>query len=117
MAAMRGMLLTIAVCAAAIAGCGGGGNSSSTGSTGESPTVARSAETQSSATKPKVEVPSGPPPKKLESKELIEGTGAVAKAGDKVTVQQSGSTTRPANSSTPDRTAANRSPSRLAPAK
>ncbi|MGV1048446.1 MAG: FKBP-type peptidyl-prolyl cis-trans isomerase [Solirubrobacterales bacterium] len=37
--------------------------------------------------KPEVEVPSGPPPKQLESIELIEGSGAEAKAGDEVTVQ------------------------------
>jgi len=32
-------------------------------------------------------VPKGPPPKKLVVKELEEGTGAEAKAGDEVTVQ------------------------------
>jgi peptidylprolyl isomerase len=87
MATMRGVLLTIGVCAAlAIAGCGGSSSSSSTGSSGESTTTAKSTQ-ESTKTKPKVEVPSGPPPKKLESTELIEGTGAVAKAGDQVTVQ------------------------------
>ena len=56
--------------------------------------AATSAETSASAateesinTKPEVEVPSGPPPKELEEIELIEGTGAEAKAGDNVTVQ------------------------------
>jgi FKBP-type peptidyl-prolyl cis-trans isomerase len=41
-------------------------------------------------TKPKVEVPSGPPPKKLEVENLKEGEGPAAKAGDKVKVQYVG---------------------------
>lgn len=73
---MRGTLLTVALCAAlGIAGCGGGGDSSS------------STVEESIKVKPKVEVPSGAPPKQLESIELIEGSGAEAKAGDNVTVQ------------------------------
>jgi FKBP-type peptidyl-prolyl cis-trans isomerase len=73
---MRGALLTVALCAAlAIAGCGGGGDSSS------------STVEESINVKPKVEVPSGAPPKQLESVDLIEGSGAEAKAGDNVTVQ------------------------------
>ncbi|MET0304657.1 MAG: FKBP-type peptidyl-prolyl cis-trans isomerase [Solirubrobacterales bacterium] len=35
-------------------------------------------------------MPSGAPPKQLEETELIEGTGAEAKAGDEVTVQYVG---------------------------
>lgn len=81
---MRGVLLTIALCLAlAIAGCGDSSSSSSTAET----TEAAKAPEESSETKPTVEVPSGPPPKQLETKELIEGTGAEAKAGDYVTVQ------------------------------
>jgi peptidylprolyl isomerase len=41
-------------------------------------------------TKPKVTVPSGPPSKKLEIKEIEKGSGAEAKAGDEVTVQYVG---------------------------
>ncbi|HET7589966.1 MAG TPA: FKBP-type peptidyl-prolyl cis-trans isomerase [Solirubrobacterales bacterium] len=41
-------------------------------------------------TKPTVAVPSGPPPKKLEIKDLKKGEGPAAKAGDKVTVQYVG---------------------------
>jgi peptidylprolyl isomerase len=79
---MRGVLLTIVLCAAlALAGCGGG-DSSSSGST-----AGTSATEESIETKPTVEVPSVPPPKQLESIDLIEGTGAEAKAGDEVTVQ------------------------------
>jgi peptidylprolyl isomerase len=42
------------------------------------------------ATEPKVTPPSGPAPKKLESKDLIVGTGAEAKAGDTVSVNYVG---------------------------
>jgi peptidylprolyl isomerase len=41
-------------------------------------------------TKPTVEVPSGPPPDHLVVKDLKEGDGAEAKAGDQVTVQYVG---------------------------
>ncbi len=40
--------------------------------------------------KPKVTVPDGPPPKKLEEKEIVEGEGKEAKSGDEVTVQYVG---------------------------
>jgi peptidylprolyl isomerase len=40
--------------------------------------------------KPKVTVPSGPAPKQLQEKDLVEGSGAEAKAGDEVTVQYVG---------------------------
>ena len=81
---MRGVLLTIALCAAlAIAGCGGG-DSSSSGSTAE---TSAGAPAESINTKPKVDAPSGPPPSHIETKDLIEGTGAEAKVGDKVTVK------------------------------
>lgn len=40
--------------------------------------------------KPKVKLPSGPPPKKLEIKDLEQGSGPGAKAGDEVTVQYVG---------------------------
>jgi peptidylprolyl isomerase len=83
-------MLTIAVCAGlAIAGCGGGSDSS-TGSS-ES-TAATTSEASAEKTKPEVTVPTGAPPKKLEVKELEEGSGAEAKAGDKVTVQYVGVT-------------------------
>lgn len=92
---MRGILLTIGLCLAlAVAGCGGGSSSSSSGSTAESSNASKPAEEttagsskESSGTKPTITVPSGPPPKQLEIKELIKGTGAEAKSGDKVVVQ------------------------------
>jgi peptidylprolyl isomerase len=79
----------IALCAAlAFAGCGSSSDSSSesTGSGAAETTSESSAE----KTKPKVTVPTGAPPKKLEVKELEEGSGAEAKSGDKVTVQYVG---------------------------
>jgi peptidylprolyl isomerase len=92
MAPMRGMLLTIAVCVAlAIAGCGGSDDSSSsTAASSESPTAIKWSPPGKFGTKPAVIAPGGTPPKTLESKELIEGTGAEAIAGDKVTVQYVG---------------------------
>jgi peptidylprolyl isomerase len=69
----------------ALAACGGG--NSSTGAT-ESTTSAESPAGEK--TKPKVTVPKGAPPKKLVIKEIEEGSGAEAKAGDEVTVQYVG---------------------------
>ena len=83
---MKPSILILAVCLAlGLAACGG---DSSTGST----EAASTAESPGSAekTKPKVTVPKGAPPKKLEIKEIEEGTGAEAKAGDEVTVQYVG---------------------------
>jgi peptidylprolyl isomerase len=94
-AVSRGPISIIAVCAAlAIAGCGSSGDSSSSTSSGEASTAAKSAASTASQTntkvKPKVTVPSEPAPKKLAEKEIVEGTGAEAKSGDKVTVQYVG---------------------------
>jgi peptidylprolyl isomerase len=94
----------------AIAGCGssGGSNTITVGNenptdnalikSGESKTSATSASTTPAKTptsgplskQPKVTVPKGPAPKTLQTKELIPGTGAVAKAGDTVTVNYVG---------------------------
>jgi FKBP-type peptidyl-prolyl cis-trans isomerase len=74
----------------AIAGCGGDSDSSSSTSTSEGGGTTRSAAEAQKGTKPKVEVPSGSAPKKLVEKDLIEGEGAEAKAGDEVTVQYVG---------------------------
>jgi peptidylprolyl isomerase len=99
LAVNRALITSIAlVCLSlAIAGCGGGGDSSSS-SAGESssapPSPEAAAEPGAAAEvgkkKPKVTVPSGPPPKALEKKELVEGSGAEAKGGDEVTVQYVG---------------------------
>lgn len=81
----------IVVCVALVApGCGGG--DSSTKSTGASEAPTTVAVDGSEKTKPKVTVPKGPPPKKLEIKDLEVGSGAEAKAGDEPTVHYVGVT-------------------------
>ena len=104
---MKRLALILVACFALIAaGCGSSSNDSSTAS--ESAASTEETATESSApkeesksggekksaggekTKPKVTVPSGPPPKKLEIKEIEKGTGATAKQGDEVTVQYVG---------------------------
>lgn len=101
---MKRLALILFACLAVIvAGCGSSDDSStssseatttSTESSEKSPAESGgNAEKQSSGgekTKPKVTVPSGPPPKKLEIKEIEKGSGAEAKAGDEVTVQYVG---------------------------
>jgi FKBP-type peptidyl-prolyl cis-trans isomerase len=70
----------------AVAGCGGD-DSTTAPTEGEG---AGAAESGGSAGRPKVTVPKGPPPEKLEIREIEEGDGAEAKAGDEVTVQYVG---------------------------
>jgi len=85
---VKKLILIVAVCAGLlVAGCGSS-DDSSTGSS-ES-TGATTSESPAEKTKPKVTVPTGAPPKKLEVKELEEGSGAEVKAGDEVTVQYVG---------------------------
>jgi peptidylprolyl isomerase len=111
----RASLAAAAIAAAAlIAGCGSGSGSSTITVGNENPadnsiiketssTSSTTSSTPSSttasvktptsgplSTEPKVTVPTGPAPKKLETKELIKGTGAEAKAGDKITVNYVG---------------------------
>jgi peptidylprolyl isomerase len=86
---MRRLLLIIGVCLALlVAGCGG--DDSTTSSSAGETAPAKQAEAPEKKTKPKVTPPKGAPPKKLVVKDLEEGTGAVAKAGDEVTVQYVG---------------------------
>jgi peptidylprolyl isomerase len=82
----------IALCAVlAFAGCGSSDDSSTESSESSGSTAAEtSGESSAEKTKPKVTAPTGAPPKKLEIKELEEGSGAEAKAGDEVTVQYVG---------------------------
>lgn len=101
---MKRLVLVLFSCLAlVVAGCGSSDDSSSsssestatsTESSEKSPAESgESAEKQSSGgekTKPKVTVPSGPPPKKLEIKEIEKGSGPEAKAGDEATVQYVG---------------------------
>lgn len=83
---MKTLMLTIVACAAlALAGCGGDDDSSS-----DSTSATTTAQAPAKKTRPKVTAPNGAPPAQLEIKELEAGTGAEAKAGDKVTVQYVG---------------------------
>jgi peptidylprolyl isomerase len=108
-AALAGAALVAAI---AIAGCGSSGNSSTitvgnensadnalikatetTSKTSTSSTSTTAAKTPTSgplSKEPKVTPPTGAAPSKLETKELIAGTGAEAKAGDTVTVNYVG---------------------------
>ncbi len=90
--------LVCAILALAVAGCGGDDDSTSSstqpageGTTAETTEGSAPAEgAEAAGKKPKVTVPGGPPPKKLEKKDLVVGTGAEAKPGDEVTVQYVG---------------------------
>jgi peptidylprolyl isomerase len=93
MPAVKTLMLIVAVCAGlVVAGCGSSDDSStgSSESTGATTSESTSTEAGGEKTKPEVTVPTGAPPKKLEVKELEEGSGAEAKSGDKVTVQYVG---------------------------
>lgn len=94
-------MLTAALCLVlAIAGCGGGDSTTGSAETAQATTTESTAaesspppgkaKPEANKTKPKVTVPSGPPPKQLEVKEIEEGNGATAKAGDTVSVQYVG---------------------------
>jgi peptidylprolyl isomerase len=85
----RLMLILVSCLALAVAGCGGSSDSS-TGSSESTAAASTESTPTAKKTKPKVTVPKGAPPKKLEIKELEEGTGATAEAGDQVTVQYVG---------------------------
>lgn len=100
---MKFSLIILALCAAlatATVGCGGSSDSS-TGSSEPTESGATTGSTEASKgstesttagkkTKPTVTVPKGISPKKFAIKEIEEGTGATAKAGDEVTVQYVG---------------------------
>jgi peptidylprolyl isomerase len=91
-----------------IAGCGSSGGSSTitvgnentadnalikageTSTTASTSTPAKTPTSGPLSKEPKVTVPTGPAPAKLETKELITGTGAEAKDGDTVTVNYVG---------------------------
>jgi FKBP-type peptidyl-prolyl cis-trans isomerase len=63
---------------------------SSKGKGGKSPAPKPKPKPTTNKTKPKVEVPKGPPPKKLVIRDLEEGNGPAAKIGDEVTVEYVG---------------------------
>jgi peptidylprolyl isomerase len=93
-AVSRGPILIISLCLAlalAVAGCGSSDDdSSSTQATSAATTAGSSGGDTNLNAKPKVTVPDGPAPKKLEEVEIVEGDGAEAKEGDEITVQYVG---------------------------
>lgn len=90
-AVRRSLVLILAACAAlAVVAAGCGSDSSTSSTSGTEASGAQSEADAAKRTRPKVEVPDGPAPKKLVKKELIEGSGPEAKAGDEVTVQYAG---------------------------
>ena len=70
----------------AVAGCGSSDDSTTDATSAQS----ANAGSTDLAKKPKIAVPDGAAPKQLEENELVEGDGAEAKSGDKVTVQYVG---------------------------
>jgi peptidylprolyl isomerase len=95
---MRHLLPLALTCAALFAvGCGDddddGGGSAAT-ATLAAPTATTPATTPSQGAdlskKPVVKPPSGPPPKQLEVKDIVKGSGQAAKAGDTLTVNYVG---------------------------
>jgi peptidylprolyl isomerase len=70
------LFIAIICLLATIGGCGGGDSSDTA-----------AAETGIPDSQPKLEPPPGLPPNKLVAKDLIKGTGAEAKKGDKVALQ------------------------------
>jgi len=87
---MRKLILIVGACLAlVVAGCGSG-DSTTSSSSGEETSSSKEAEAPGKKTKPKVEKPSGAPPKELVTNDLEEGSGPEAKSGDTVTVQYVG---------------------------
>jgi peptidylprolyl isomerase len=68
------LIVSLLCLALAIAGCGD----------------AKSAGGEDLSRKPEVTVPSGPPPKEIQRKDLVEGDGAVAKDGDRISIEYVG---------------------------
>ncbi len=82
---VKALMFLISACAAmAMVGCGATGDSSSESA------GAATGEPAALIGKPKVAVPEGPPPGKLEIRDLQEGDGAPVERGDYVTYQYVG---------------------------
>lgn len=92
---MKTLMLTLVACAVLVfAGCGDDDSSSDSTATDSagagSSSPLETSDDASTRGKPKVVLPRGAAPKKLEEIDTIEGTGAEAKFGDKVTVNYVG---------------------------
>ena len=83
-------MLVFAVVALALGGCGSDNSSTTSSAAGQENTAAEQAETPKKKTKPQAKARNGAPPKQLVTKDLEEGSGRAAKAGDEVTVQYVG---------------------------
>jgi peptidylprolyl isomerase len=94
MATMKVVGAILLLCLAlAAASCGDDDSSSGSSSNGSSADGASSAQSPAEAAKrnkPAVSIPTGGPPTELAEEDLIEGSGASAKAGDQVTVHYVG---------------------------
>jgi peptidylprolyl isomerase len=95
--------LALACLSLAAAGCGDDEDSGGSATQSSTPPATSPATTPTSTTptkgggvdtskKPVVKPPSGPAPTQLETKDLVEGSGPAAKAGDNVSVQYVGVT-------------------------
>jgi peptidylprolyl isomerase len=82
----RTLAVGLACAALAIAGCGGSDNENEAAA----PTDTATPASTPAATKPEVKVPKGKLPKTLVKKDLVVGTGPVAKQGSTVQVQYVG---------------------------
>ncbi len=90
----------IAVSALIAAGCGGDDEEGSANQppqttppafeTQPAPAPEEGGDLTDTSTKPAVDVPEGPPPKELETEDIVEGEGEAAKAGDTLTMQYVG---------------------------
>jgi len=96
------VVLALALVALVAAGCGGKSKSSPS-SSASGPTTTSTATTAAKpggvppspgedklGSKPKIAAPAGTPPRTLQKREIVKGTGKQAKTGDNVTVQYVG---------------------------
>jgi peptidylprolyl isomerase len=88
------ILIACGLAALALTAAGCGDDTETAEFTVDAPPLEESAADEAPAAdrgeKPKVTIPSGPPPKKLETRDIKEGTGPAAKNGDAVQVDYVG---------------------------
>jgi peptidylprolyl isomerase len=87
----RTPLALLAVGALALAGCGGGGKNMTPGGGGQSVQgLALPQESSDLGVKPVIPKPKGAPPTSLQTRDVVQGNGATAESGDKLSVQYVG---------------------------